>query len=184
MSRQKHAKFIEKQLILRDRLWPQISDADLWVRTQRDGFITIPRTMPLIMSIMDDLSKGRPVSSTYLELFCRSFDECFVILHKPQEMAFHAGFTGQRAERTWKDRLQILADLNFINIKSGPSGPMSYALIYNPYLVIKKHSDNNTPGLRDDKYNALIARAIEIGAKDLDPPIEDAAVDIDDEIPF
>ena len=31
--------------------------------------------MPLILSMMDDLSKGQPVSSTYLELWCRTFDE-------------------------------------------------------------------------------------------------------------
>lgn len=39
--------------------------------------------MLLSLSIMDDLSKGQPVSSTYLELWCRTFDESFVTLSKP-----------------------------------------------------------------------------------------------------
>ena len=63
--------------------------------------------MPLILSLMDDVSKGQPISSTYLELWCRTFDESFVTLSKPREMAFHAGFDGRRAERTWRSRLDI-----------------------------------------------------------------------------
>ena len=126
--------------------------------------------MPLMMSIMDDLAEGQPVSMTYLELWCRAFDECFVTLSKPREMAFHAGFTGQRAERTWRARMKILSDLGFIDIKEGPSGPMSYALIYNPYLVIRRLHAAKTFGVREDKYNALMERAGEISANDLDMP--------------
>lgn len=47
---------------------------------------------------------------------------------------------------------------------------MSYALILNPYLVIRRLHDLKTPGLREDKYNALVERAGEIGAEDLDMP--------------
>jgi len=36
-------------------------------------------------------------------------------------------------------------------------------LIFNPYLIIKWHHENGTPGLVQAKYNALVARAIEIG---------------------
>lgn len=33
-----------------------------------DGFTTIPRTMPLIMNIIDDLTKAKPASSNYFAL--------------------------------------------------------------------------------------------------------------------
>ena len=154
-SRRRFKKLIERQLVLRSRLWPGITDDDLWVRTDRDGFTTVPRTMSLILEIMDDLANGRPISSTYLELWCRTFDECFVTLSKPREMAFHSGFTGQRAERTWTSRMKLLHGFGFIDLKSGPSGPLSYALIFNPYHVIKKHYDEGHSGIRVDKYNAL-----------------------------
>jgi hypothetical protein len=32
-----------------------------------------------------------------------------------------------------------------------------------PYLVIKRHHDEGSRGLREDKFNALVARALEIG---------------------
>ena len=166
-SRNQRNKIGEKQLALRKQLWPDLKEESLWRRKVSQGFITIPRTMPLILAIMDSLSKNRPVSSTYLDLWCRTFDECFVTLNKSKEMAFHAGFSGQRAEQTWTDRMKALANLKFIDIKPGPSGPLSYALIWNPYHVIKEHHRSNTPGMRQDLYNTLAARAIEIGAKDL-----------------
>ncbi len=163
-------KIEQRQLELRGRLWPEITDGHLWRRKHHQGFVTLPRTMPLMLTIMDDLSEGQPVSSTYLELWCRAFDECFVTLSKPREMAFHAGFTGQRGERTWRGRMKILAKLGFIDVKEGSSGPMSYALILNPYLVIRRLMQQKNPGIRADKYNALMERAGEIAAVDLDMP--------------
>jgi len=159
-----------RQLELRARLWPGLDPAHLWNRHTHDGFSTIPSTMPLIMSIMDDMSNGRPVSMPYLDLWTRAYDEGFVTLAKPREMAFHSGFITQRAERTWKQKLDVLAELRFIDLKSGPSGPASYALIWNPYMVIKWHHEQKKTGLREDKFNALVARALEIGDRTFAPP--------------
>lgn len=163
-------KIHQRQLEVRGQLWPAVAPADLWNRHTHDGFSTIPSTITLIMSIMDDLA-GQPVSTTYLDLWTRAYDESFVTLSKPREMAFHAGFVSQRAERTWKLKLRALHKLHFIDLKSGPSGPESYALIWNPYLVIKWHHENKTPGLREDKYNALTVRALEIGDKTFASPV-------------
>jgi hypothetical protein len=159
----------ESKLALRGRLWPELLDKDVWNKDNH-GFRNIPRTMPLIMSIIDDLSKGRPASMAYLEIWCQSWDgECIVTLEH-REMAFLAGFTGQRGERTWRERVRLLRDLGFIDLKGGPAGPDTYALIYNPYLVIRKLAADKTPGLLVDKVNTLMARAAEIGALDFDMP--------------
>ena len=121
----------QRQLELRARLWPGLKSGDLWSRHTHDGFSTIPSTMPLVLLIVDDLSNGRPAPMTYLDLWTRAFDEGFVTLAKPREMAFHSGFTTQRAERTWRQKLDVLAELGFIDLKSGPNGPASYALLWN-----------------------------------------------------
>jgi hypothetical protein len=124
------------------------------------------RTKPPVRPKLDAV---KPVSAAYLEVWCQSYDECVVTL-RHQEMAFLAGFTGQRGERTWRERVRLLNDLGFISLKGGSSGPESYALIYNPYLVIRDHAAKKTPGLLTDKVNALMARAAEIGAPDFDLP--------------
>lgn len=163
---------LARQLEARAKIWPDVTNLMLWDRNERDGFSTVPRAMPLIMSIMDGLSeKGFPVGQTYLELWCRLYDELFLTLNRPEEMAFYAGFTGQRAVRTWKDRVKRLAELGFIDLKSGPLGDMSYAIFFNPYHVIKRAYLRGE--VQEDKYRALVIRANEIGAFDLDD-IDDA----------
>jgi hypothetical protein len=131
------------------------------------GYKAVPRTMPIVLSIMDDLSNGKPVSSTYFELWCRSYDECIVTLSNPREHAFSAGFSGERAESTWRGRMRILVDLGFIRIAEGPSGDMSYVLLLNPHNVIKALREQKKSGLVQAKYTALLARGGEVGAKDI-----------------
>ena len=71
----------KKQLALRELHWPGKEDM-LWHRLANKGFATIPKTMPMILKIMDDMTKGAPVSSTYLTLWCHTWDNSFVVLNK------------------------------------------------------------------------------------------------------
>lgn len=158
----------QKQEALRQKIFGVINPDHIWHRKRNDGFTTIPRTMPLMGAIMDNLSgKGKPVSTTYLELWCRSNDDGFVTLSKPVETAFASGFTGQRGVSTWKERIKKLESLGFIATKPGVSGSIHYVQIWNPYIVIKYHREQKTQGFLEDKYNVLAERDLEIGANEL-----------------
>jgi len=167
-SKKRRSKIARQKLALRGTLWPELKPDDprLWMRERSDGWLSVPRAMPLLMQIMDNLSKGKPVSSTYLDLWCRAYDDSFVVANKAREMAFISGFTGERAERTWAGRMRTLQELGFIDIAEGPNGPINYVLIYNPYQVVHRHHENGS--INAATYNALKARMIEIGAQDLD----------------
>jgi hypothetical protein len=180
-------KYIRKVKDLRTRLWPHLSEDELWNHKNFDGFTSIPRTIPIVLSIIDDLTKGAPASSTYLELWCRAFPEMYVSLAKPDEHAFHAGFTGQRARRTWMDRIRKLRDLGFILVAEGSAGELSHSVIINPHVALRRLKQNDHPGISKAKYNALIERGNDIGATDVDrDPKESTELsnDLDDEIPF
>lgn len=165
-SKRRLSKIARQKLKLRESLWPALDEDRLWSRETADGWLSLPRAMPLLLQIMDNLSKGKPVSSTYLELWCRTYDDSFVIASRDREMAFFAGFTGERAVRTWASRIRILEDLGFIEVKEGPSGPISYVLVLNPYRVVREH---HQAGLVSQAFfNALSQRMIEIGAQDLE----------------
>jgi hypothetical protein len=172
MARNAARSILQRQLDARRKLWPELTDDMLW-SMDKEGWVALPRLMPLMLSIMDDLSgKGFPVSRTYLELWSRvRIEESFLALNRPEEMAFHAGFEGQRALRTWKDRMQRLANLGLIGVKPGPLGDLSYAVIYNPYHHIRRAYLAGR--VHENKWQALVIRANEVGAFDLD--------DIDDE---
>jgi hypothetical protein len=167
MPRTTARTILQRQLDARRKLWPDLIEGMLW-SMENEGWVAIPRLMPLMLSIMDDLSgKGFPVGRTYLELWSRiRVEESFLALNRPEEMAFHAGFEGQRALRTWKDRMQRLSNLGFIGLKPGPLGELSYAVLYNPYHVIKRAYLNGL--VQENKWQALVIRANEVGAFDID----------------
>lgn len=80
----------QKQLAQRELLWPG-AEPWLWDRLANKGFATVPKTMPLILQIMDDLSNGKPLSSTYLGLWCETWDNSMVNASKHQDMAHAQG---------------------------------------------------------------------------------------------
>jgi len=152
----------QRRLDVRKALWPDISDDDLWLRKKNDGFTTIPRTMPLIHKIMDRLSgKGFPVSTTYFTLWCHVFDEAYVEVRNPKELAFESGFGGGRAETTWVSRMKRLKELGFIDSKAGSSGEFHYVLLINPLLVIKDIYSKKE--ISDENYDSLVSKSIQVG---------------------
>lgn len=165
-NKKSRSKIARKKLELRTQLWPSVSAEELWDRQRTDGWLTVPRALPLTLRLMDTLSnKGKPVSSTYLDLWCRTFDDSFVIVTNPNEMAFCSGFTGERAQSTWVSRVRILESLGFISVKPGVT-PVHYILIFNPFRVLKKHHEEKR--LPDSYFSVLVQRMLEVGATDLE----------------
>ena len=155
-----------KSLAQRQLLWPG-ADPYLWHRTANKGFATIPKTMPIILQILDDLGDGKRLSPTYLGLWCSTWDNSMVNISKSGEMAHAAGFTGERAAYTWTARIKRLQELQFIDVKPGRSGPISHVLIWNPHRIIRYHHGRKTPGLVEANFNSLLERAFEVGANDM-----------------
>lgn len=152
----------ERTLNLRKTLWPQIEDAKIWNRKRDHGFTTIPRTLPLFGRVMDHLSKGKPVYMTYLALWCRVFDEGVVEISHPREVAYEAGFTGERQESTWAGRMRILVNQGFILAERSHFGEFGYVLLLNPYHVVRQLHDKQR--IQRDLFLAIERRADEIGA--------------------
>ena len=122
--------------------------------------------MPLIGRILDDLSgKGQPVHQAYLALWCHVFDEAFVEIRSPRDLAFEAGFSGARGEATWRTRMKRLEELGVIATKSGLAGQFQYVLLLNPIKVIASHYADRP---HDVAYTALLSRLSQVGADDLD----------------
>lgn len=159
----KALEHLKKRKILRDELWPNITEEMLWVRNRDDGFTTIPRTLTYIMEIMKDLHTGTDLSRTYLALWCRVWDECFVTITNCDEIALESGFSRQRAVHAWKRRIDKLQELGFIDVKPGKSGSYNHILILNPYIVIKSLKENGA-NISDKIYYAFYDRAVEIKA--------------------
>lgn len=161
----KISKAQEKAKALRDSVWPDLDEQMLWNRKSVSGFTTIPRTMPLIMNIIDALTKNKPAGTAYFVMWCRTFDHSLLVIDNPMTLAVEAGFSGERALSTWKDRMRSLVELGFIDAKEGPSGPYHYVLLFNPHKVVWDLKGK----IQESTFRQLQTRAIEIGAKDMQP---------------
>jgi hypothetical protein len=157
------SKAQEKTLRLREEFWPELKENDVWDRKKQNGYTTVPRTMPLLMAIIDSLSKNQPAGQAYFVLWCHVFDESVLTIENPEIFASETGFSGERKLSTWKQRMKTLQELGFIDAKKGGSGDYHYVLIPNPHVVVRKLK-NRIP---ESLYRQLYDRAFDIGAKDM-----------------
>jgi hypothetical protein len=171
-AKKRLSKAQKAALTMRKQLWPAVTDEMLWLRHDRDGFTTIPRTMPLFLDLIQDVSKrvttGKsvPAGRAYLVLWCRVFDEALVKIEVEAVAAMEAGYTGERNVTTWREHLRVLKDLRFIDYAAGPAGPCQFVLLLNPYHAAKAlHAKGWVQQLT---YTSLYHRATEIGASDFD----------------
>ena len=171
-AKKRLSKAQKATLAMRKQLWPHITDDDLWLRNYRDGFTTIPRTMPLFMELIADASKqvtaGKsvPAGKAYLVLWCRVFDEGLVKIEIEAAAAKEAGYVGERNVTTWREHLRVLKELGFIDYAEGLAGPCQFVLLLNPYHAVKALLAKGW--VQQATYTALFQRAQEIRATDLD----------------
>lgn len=86
----------DKRTNLREALWPG-SGQEIWSRHINDGFTTIPRLLPLVMTLIKNLGQKGDSSSVYFDLWSRGFDEGILSNLDPLSCAFSSGYSGTRA---------------------------------------------------------------------------------------
>ncbi|NNM70723.1 MAG: hypothetical protein HKM00_12310 [Gallionella sp.] len=168
-TQRKISKAKDDAIAMRKHLWPEVTDAHLWLLDdkKKKGFSSIPRTMPILMNIINDASKqvsskSVPAGRTYLVLWCRVFGEGIVKIENETVAASEAGYVSERGITTWREHLRVLKELGFIDYKQGPAGPMQFILLHNPYFVVKDIRAKKW--LQEGQYTAFLHRAMEIGA--------------------
>jgi hypothetical protein len=152
----------ERAAALMEIHFPGFPEAWLWQRSKTKGFATVPRTLPLAMEAIDHLSKGQPAGHTLFCLWARAPDGPLVVIENPATFAAEAGFTGTRAVDTWRRRMKILRDLQFLIPKKGPSGDFHYILLLNPNVAVEFLRQNNR--VQNDLYGRFRDRLAEVGA--------------------
>lgn len=167
-----------KYLDKRNQIWQSITPIKeetriFWEQKIKKGFVNIPRVMPLILKIMDYLSKkegGKPVSNTYFALWCRDFGTAFVEIKDSDELASEAGFSGNRAITTLNSRLKILnketdSSIGFIRTQKTSTGKYKAVLMLNPLLVIYIHYKEGR--LPKFMYDEIFTRSTDVGDRNL-----------------
>lgn len=142
--------------------FPDVPEAWKWTRKTHDGFSTIPRTLPIVMQIIDAQSKGQPAGHVLFCLWARTPDHPVITIESPSTFAAEAGFLGERAVDTWRRRMKTLRELNFITTKPGASGEFHYVMLTNPNAAVEWMRIGGK--VQDGTYSRFIERLPEIGA--------------------
>jgi len=147
---------------LREQLWPG-SSSRIWNRKKESGFCTIPRTLGVIMTLIEQLAdKGKDVSRIYFELWCRAFDDYLIEVGDAEGFAFASGLTAPgRNVRSWDERLGVLAKLGLIEVAPRGTKRHGYILLLDPHKVVKQLHDKGK--VSAEWWGAYIQRAAEIG---------------------
>lgn len=167
-----------KDIELRDTYFEDAGDR-IWDRTKHHGFATVPKTMPLLMRALDELSKGKPLGQTYFALFCATWDNGFVRLGRSTDLPYSSGFTGPRGVRGWQERMKLLESFGFVEIRASGDQKFGLAFLPNPNIILlnlweKKMTQGKGPfkpeglaGLQEATMSAFLERAIDVGANDV-----------------
>lgn len=143
--------------------FPELTREMLWNRKRHDGFATLPRTMPLAMKIIDAKSeKGHPAGHTLFCLWARAMDHSYIVIDRPKIYATETGLIGERAEGTWKKRMDKLVQLGFILAKDGTSGAYHHVVLLNPNVAVSRLNDRGQ--VQEATWKFFKERAEEIGA--------------------
>lgn len=170
-GRAKAWKLDGKRRALRESLWPG-SEAWIWGQEEKNaGYVMLPRLIPLVLVLIRHLSDGAKSgdpSSVYFDLWCRCVSDGIVTVKDEQDCAYSAGYTSNRAVRTWRGHMLQLHELRFILAEKDGNREYGQILLLNPLAVcVRYHEEGKTP---EGWWGAFTRRATEIGA-DLPPAL-------------
>jgi len=158
----KRLNMAERAKMQMDLHFPNWPEPLLWHRKTNDGYITIPRTLPIVMQAIDMQSKGTPAGHTLFCLWARSPDHPFITIENATTFAAEAGFIGERAVDTWRKRMKRLRELSMISTKPGSTGEFHYVLLINPNVGMEWMRSHSL--VQDGLYSRFLDRISEVGA--------------------
>jgi len=153
-------KIRQNRVIQRNQLFPNSEDR-IWT-LDRKGYTPVPRILPLLSHIFGTKEQGNP-TRVYFELWCRAYEVGFAEIRSEEEAAYSAGYTGQRAVRTWRSHLTRLKKMGFVEIAPRGNVQNGFVLLIDPFKAIANLKKQGQ--ITEYWFNAFHARCLEIGTK-------------------
>ncbi len=160
----KLTKYDLKRLARRDSIWEDAREV-IWNRKDETGFITVPRTLSMILTLIKILGEKNDPSRVYLELWSRQRDDGFVEIDDPDELAQAAGFYRSRRVRSLREALDRLHELGLIRIAGKGQRKYAFILILHPHDVIQELHHRDPKRIPDWWWELFRLRVQEIGTQ-------------------
>lgn len=154
--------FDKSRIELRDSFWPDAGDV-VWNRREETGFVTVPRTLGLVCTLLKHMGRQNDPSRVYLALWLRQRDYGFVEIHDSEDLAAECGYyRGNRKVRSLHEALDQLQGLGFVRVV--PKGPRKYGfvLILHPHDVVQRIRHETPKDIPDWWWSLFTLRVQEI----------------------
>lgn len=153
-----------RRVALRDSLWSDAAEV-VWNRQAEIGFFTLPRTLPLIGTLIKILGDRVDASRVYFDLWSRAFDEGLVEIDDPEAFAASVGYSkGPRSLRTWRSCIAMLRDLGFVRVRPKGTREYGYVLLLHPHDVVQELLEQRSDDIPEWWVSLFRGRIIQIGA--------------------
>jgi len=144
---------------IRDLVFPN-SAQDIYDRKVHNGFSSIPRTLGLMLTLIEELApKGKNPSRVYCELWFRTYDDKLVEVKDEEEFAYASGLSVRR----WRERIDVLENLGFIRVAANGNKRYGYILLRNPNNVVLEMKQQADSPIPREWWTAYTKRCVEIG---------------------
>lgn len=144
----------QRRNTMRERLWPE--DTPYWKGPKDRGFFCAPRTLPLIVRLLNTKSVAgvENLGGVYLDLLSRHIGQGIVEMDSEVDHAYAAGYSGQRSVRSWKERMKRLEELGFIRTKARGSLTHGYVFLVHPAIAVDELVKTNPGKVREEWLTA------------------------------
>jgi len=139
-------------------------DGLVWPRAGEGGWFKGPRSLPLILAVVNtkQFRGAVDIASTYLALLAENWDEGLVEIKGESDAAMLAGFRADaRGLRAWRDRMRKLEKLELVRIFPRGTQAIGYAVIMPPYDVLQRLRDRGK--IDDGMWNLYQSKLREAG---------------------
>jgi hypothetical protein len=152
-------KHSERRLALRDEIFPD----EVAYEPPEKGWFKVSRGLPLLLALMSSKKVSGELDPTrvYVELLASHIDGEFIELSSEADHALASGYSGDRAVRTWRERMKALERAGFIRTKSTSTQAYKYVLLVPPEEALDKlRKGNKVP---PDWSAAYLSRRLQTG---------------------
>ncbi len=153
----------ERRIALREELWPG-SQNQIW-SAKEDGFCSMPRTVPLIATLISELTPRIDPARVYVDLWARNFNEGIVEVTSEADMAACCGFaSGTPTVRSWQERMAAIEHLGFIKVTRKGTRKFGYVLMLHPHDCVQNLKQSGVRKIPDWWWDLYTSRLRETGA--------------------
>jgi hypothetical protein len=147
---------IREEFFPNDEAWTCEKDKDV-------GFFMAPRTLPLVVSLLNSkaLTGDTDITAVYLELWSRHQDNGIVEIANEQDHAYAAGYEGSRALRTWQERMKKLEQIGAVKTASIGNRKYAYILLVHPTALAQRLKDDGK--ISENWWRTYRMRQIAVG---------------------